>query len=127
MYKIEKTKYGIKNTFSSNIDASEMSEWKKESELLLEKMLKEFVVYIDMIDLKVLSDDAKAIIAEGQKMYREKGMKRSVVIVKSATVALQFKNIARETGIYDYERYFSSDKDGYEDKAMLWLLEGKEE
>lgn len=126
MYKIEKTEYGIKNTFSGNIDATEMNEWKKESEVLLEDMPKEFVVYIDMIGLKILSDDAKHIISEGQKIYRQKGMKRSVVVLKSATVALQFKNIARETGIYDYERYLSSEKDDYEDKAMLWLLEGKE-
>lgn len=126
MYKIEKTEYGIKNIFSGTIDASEMNAWKKESEALLEKMSGDFVVYIDMIDLKVLSEDAKQIIAEGQKVYRKMGMKRSVVVLKSATVALQFKNIARETGIYDYERYLSSEKDDYEKKAMLWLLEEKD-
>jgi len=90
-------------------------------------MPNEFTVYVDMTDLKVLSDDAKKkIISDGQKEYREKGMKRSVVIVKSAIVALQFKGIARETGIYDYERYFSSDTQDYEKKALTWILDGKD-
>jgi hypothetical protein len=40
-----------------------------------------------------------------QNHFRSKGMARSVVILAGSIVTLQFKRIANETGIYEWERY----------------------
>ena len=42
---------------------------------------------------------------EGQKLFKNAGMERSVVILSTAMVTMQFKRIAKETGIYEWERY----------------------
>jgi len=124
MYKLEKTEYGIKIIFSGNIDVSEVLQWKTESELLLEDM-SNITVYTDISD-GVLSNDAQLEIVEAQKIYREKGIKKSVIIVSSVDKVFQFKEIALEHGIYDYERYISLDVQNYEAKALAWILEDKD-
>ncbi len=48
------------------------------------------------------------LMEEGQKEYKERGMTRSVVILDSAIMAMQFKRLAKDTGIYQWERYIDA-------------------
>ncbi|MCK7514850.1 MAG: hypothetical protein MZV70_69840 [Desulfobacterales bacterium] len=66
--------------------------------------------------------DAKAEMTKGQVLYKQAGLKRSAVILNSATTTLQFKRIAKESGIDSWERYFdASNEPDWEKKAMDWL------
>jgi hypothetical protein len=78
-----------------------------------------------MRNLKPLPPDAQASMEEGQKLYKQKGMERSVVILNSASLTMQFKRIAKETGIYEWERYVDASKTADWEKVGLdWVKKG---
>lgn len=108
MYKIDKTKYGYRLTFGGFITKDEMEKWLEESKKILKTTSRKFGVFVDMRTLKPLVSEAQDAMKEGQKLYKQKGMERSVVILENAITTLQFKRIAQETGIYDWERYIDA-------------------
>jgi hypothetical protein len=126
MYKIEPQSYGFRLTFGDFISASEMREWVNDSRKALAIAPKGgFGVFVDMRTLKPLPQDARPVMETGQKLYKMSGMTRSVVIVESAMVALQFRNIAQDTGIYDWERYISApDNPMWEQMGLDWITNG---
>mgnify|MGYP006288896929 CR=1 FL=1 len=122
MYSIERTGYGYKLTFGDFIQAEEMKKWVEDSKAKLVSAPSSFTVLIDMRTLKPLGPDAQKYMQEGQKLFKEKGMERSCVILANPTITLQFKRIAKETGIYAFERYIdASADDAWETKALAWL------
>lgn len=124
MYKIEKKDYGYQLTFGDFIRSEEMQQWVEDSKQELASCPAEFGVFVDMRTLKPLAPETQAHMQEGQKLYKAKGMTRSVVIVNSALIALQFKRIAKETGIYEWERYLdASAMDNWEEVGIRWLTE----
>lgn len=61
----------------------------------------------------------------GSKEYKSKGMKRSVVILDSAIMAMQFKRLAKDTGIYEWERYIdASTHSNWEKLGEEWIVNG---
>jgi len=127
MYKIEKKDWGYKLTFSDFIKAEEMQRWHDESKQILLSSPKEFGVFVDMINMKPLPSDAQEVLKEGQRLYKEKGMVRSVVIVNSTILKLQFQRIAKNTGIYDWERYIdASTVPNWEEVGIAWIKDGED-
>ncbi len=123
MYKIEKTGYGVKLTFSGLIHVDEMKQWVAESQKTVKSLPPKFGVFIDMRELKPLGSDSQSIMQSGQILYKQAGMERSVVILANALVTMQFKRIAKETGIYEWERYIDASKNAnWEDAAKKWLV-----
>lgn len=123
MYRIEKSDFGFKLTFGGLIDAAEVTEWLRESEKVLAEQEEGFYVFVDMRKLVPISEAAQNVIADGQRFYKKMGMIRSVVILSSPVVTQQFKRIAQDTGIYEWERYVDSSTDpDWEQIAMDWLL-----
>jgi hypothetical protein len=108
MYKIERKPYGYKLTFGGIMTVDEMKQWVEDSKKTLEGAKGKFGVFVDMRTLGVLDPKAKAAMEDGQKLYKMKGMERSVVILASATLTFQFKNIAKSSGIYQWERYLDA-------------------
>lgn len=127
MYKIEVTDYGVKLTFDGFIKQAEMSQWVTESENIVKTLSPGFGVFVDMRGLKPLPQDAEAEMQKGQKLYKECGMTRSVVILANATTTMQFKRIAKETGIYEWERYINASKvDDWEQQGIKWLTDAED-
>lgn len=61
----------------------------------------------------------------GQREARQHGMIRSVVILANSTVTYQFKRIALQSGIYDWERYIDeSNEPDWEQKGLDWVVNG---
>jgi len=108
MYGIEKKDWGYQLSFGGFLTAEEMQAWVEESQELLKKAKPGFGVFVDMRTLRPLPPDAHALMQEGQKLYKGRGMARSVVILASALLTLQFKRTAQQTGIYEWERYIDS-------------------
>ncbi len=122
MYRIEKKPYGYKLTFSGFIQAAEMQKWVEESRKALAAAPSKFGVLVDMRTLKPLAADAQALMQEGQKLYKQKGMVRSAVVVDSAMTKMQFQRIARTSGIYQWERYIDgSSVKNWEQVAADWI------
>jgi hypothetical protein len=125
MFKIEKQEYGYKLTFGGFIEAPEMKQWAEESRKKLVEAPRTFGVFVDMRTLSPLPVDSQEHMQEGQKLYRKKGMTRSVVIVDSAITKVQFRRIAKETGIYEWERYINASAVADWEKVGLdWISEG---
>jgi hypothetical protein len=54
---------------------------------------------------------------------RRHGLLRSAVIVSTATAALNIKQMAWRTGVYEWERYFDASHDpGWEHHATDWIV-----
>ena len=123
MYKIEKTGYGVKLTFGGLIQPEEMKKWVVESQAIVKSLPAKFGVFVDMRELKPLSPEAQLEMQTGQKLFKGAGMERSVVILNNAVTTMQFKRIAKETGIYEWERYIDASKNAnWEETGRNWLL-----
>lgn len=123
MYKIEKMNYGFKLTFGEFINAEEMKQWVNDSEKELETVSGKFGVFVDMRTLKPLPDEAKTHMESGQKLYKLRGMERSVVILDNAITRMQFKRIGKQTGIYEWERYINAkDDENWEKTGEDWII-----
>lgn len=123
MYKIEKRSSGYILSFSGKMDANEMQRWFNDSQRNLTTEIRpSFGVIIDMRDLQPLSADAKDNMIAGQKLYKEKGMNKSAVILNSGAVCQQFKNLALISGIYKTERYIDASQiENAIDVAIRWV------
>ncbi len=127
MYSIKKTEYGFRLRFGGSIEADEMEMWKEELRSALRSIRKGFAVFVDMRTLEPLSDEAQIPMNEGQRLALEAGMSRSVVILKDNITTLQFIRIARQSGIYETERYISAvENPAWEEMGLAWILDGKE-
>jgi hypothetical protein len=127
MYKIERTNYGYRLTFSGYICADEMKKWLEESHKILSTAPIEFFVFVDMRNLKPLPRDSQDLMTSGQNFYLQKGMKRSVVIVGNPVTKIQFKRLAIKSGIYTWERYIDIETEpNWEQKGLDWILKAKD-
>ena len=126
MYTIEKKTYGYRLTFSGWIRNAEMQAWVQEAKQVLSCHQGDgFGVFVDMRDLKPLEADTSAVMVEGQAAFKQKGMVRSVVILSSPIVAMQFRRLAKDSGIYQWERYLDTQsvKD-YQSVGEAWITKG---
>jgi len=105
MFKIEKTDLGFYLTFAGDMTKPELQKWYEESEQVLTGQHGAFGVIIDMRTLAPLPHEAQAMMVLGQSMYRNHGMQRSCVILEDAITTIQFMRLARQSGIFKYERY----------------------
>ncbi len=126
MYRIEKRSSGYILTFSGDIGEAEMQRWKDESERkLAAETAASFGVIIDMRNLLPLKSEVQSIMISGQRLYKERGMKRSAVILSSADICRQFTNLAVQSGIYATERYIDASSEANSiQKAVDWVKSG---
>ena len=127
MYGIEKTDYGYHLTFAGRILEFEMADWVEESREVLNKQRGKFSVFVDMRNLDPIATESQVQMQKGQRLYKQKGMERSVVILENPTLTLQFRRIAKQTGILPLERYIDTSlvKD-WEEVALNWIKNGIE-
>lgn len=127
MFEIKKTTYGFRLVFAGIIAAPEMQRWVEESKKALVGAPPKFGVFVDMRDLKPLSGDAKLVMEEGQKAFKMKGMARSVVILSSQIITIQFRDIAKKSGIDAWERYINAEGNPkWEVQGIAWIQNGTE-
>jgi hypothetical protein len=127
MYKIEKTPFGVHLTFGGYIPRRELEQWLTESKDVLKSMPEKFVVFVDMQEMELLPPESRPVMIDGQRYYRAQGMQRSVVILKDKVTMLQFKGIAKETGIYEWERYIDANAEpDWEQVGLDWVIHGND-
>lgn len=125
MYKITEQRFGLLLTFKGFVDMDELEAWYRESGELLSTKSKPFGVIVDMRDIAPISIQARELFIKGQKMYHEMGMQRSAVILTKSLTLMQFRQLAKTSGIYQWERYFDADTDkDWLKNALLWIKSG---
>lgn len=127
MYRIDQTTYGLRLEFSGLIDESELVGFYEELDVATSRLEGPFTVFVDMRTLVPLSRAAMPQMLRIQRLARERGMTRSVVIFTNPATIQQFKRIAGESGIHPTERYLDSNNDpDWESNGLSWLLQGIE-
>jgi len=127
MYKIESKPFGFKLVFSGSIEIDEMKRWVNDSKKALAGHTGKFGVLVDMRTLLPLKPEVQAAMVEGQVEYKTKGMERSAVALANSIIALQFRRLAQQSGIYQWERYVDGSKEGnWEKVAEAWIVSGKD-
>jgi len=122
MYSIRKMPYGYHLLFSGSINKEEMQKWLLESQRALSTQVGKFHVFVDMRNLNLLSSETQAVMTEGQRLYKAKGLERSVVILNAPLTKLQFTQLAKQSGIYQWERYIdASSAADWEQVGINWL------
>lgn len=127
MYSIEKRPTGLLLTFKGLISAEEMTKWANEAKSILAKQQGDFGVIVDMRKLNPLPADAQKIMVDTQETFRKKGMRRSAVVLESAITTSQFRRLAKQSGIDQWERYINSTATpNWADAAVLWVRDAVE-
>lgn len=101
-----------------------MADWLKEAQTVLAGAPRSFGVLVDMRGLKLVAMESKELLLEGQKRFKAAGMQRSALILDSMLLTLQFKSIAKETGIHVGERYLTAATPDCEQRALAWIVDG---
>jgi hypothetical protein len=123
MYKIEIALHGFTLTFSGTIYAEELHRWLRDSErALAARKGRSFGVIVDMRYLLPLGPEARAVILNGQRLFKDSGLQRSVVVLRSLAITTQFRQLAKDSGVYRFERYINADEDpDWLEHALAWL------
>jgi hypothetical protein len=87
-----------------------MLRWLDSTQQALVTAQRGFGLILDLRALEPLAPDAWRVLARGLKLCQRRGMHRSAVIVRGRSVKDEFTRQARESGIYQWERYLSSEE-----------------
>ncbi len=127
MYEVINKKRYIVLRFSGYVGAQEMNEWLISTRVAMAGPTPSPFVMVDLREMAVLPKDAVPLMEEAQRAANKSGLVRSVIIVKSTILRMQFERIAKGTGIYEKERYISAEiNPNWEKDAEAWLLDGVE-
>jgi len=123
MHKIEVTNYGVKVTLNGFIQTEEALEWFTKMKEALKKTSRGFKVFVDMRGFKPATQNVQKYFVDIQKEFKDYGMSKSVVILDNEVAVLQLKRTAKESGIYEHERYITPENNpNWESQAMDWIL-----
>jgi hypothetical protein len=125
VYRVERTSYGLRLTLSGAMSSDEVQRWGRDVVEALLHLERPFGVFVDMRQLVPPPPEEQGALKHAQIRARQLGMRRSVVIVDNAETAAEFERIARQTGIYTYERYIDAVADPrWEQRGLDWIVDG---
>ena len=127
MYEFSQQQGYIKLTFKGHIGEEEMREWMEGTLASFDQPNHPRHVMVDLREMIVLPKQALPTLETVQRKALASGMIRSALIVKSAIIQMQFERVAKATGIFAKERYFSAETaPNWEKAAEAWILHGTE-
>src|SRR2546426_866903 len=108
MWNISDQSFGFVLTFAGRPDATQLAAWVEESKRRLTRPLPaQWGLVVDMCELQALDSAAQDVMAEGQRLFKQRGMSRVAVVVKDAITVLQFRRLGRGTGVDSIERFIN--------------------
>jgi len=121
----EPTPYGLRTNIFGFFTLDEANDWRKDYERIVPGLKPGFGQLVDLRDKKAYTPEVNQVIQDVMRYVRKGGLTRSAVIVSSAMTKMQISRLAKETGMYEYERYLdaTADKD-WERKALDWIQKG---
>lgn len=125
MANIVKTPYGFRLTMTGKCTVDDMNKYLADLKVNLDQSHGEFHLLEDLRGLQPLTNDARAILESGQKLAKQKGMKRSCALLNNGEVAAQLIGISKLIGTSATERYVNTtNRPGWEAIAENWLVNG---
>lgn len=128
MWNIARQSFGFVLTFEGALTPADLQAWRAQALRELAKLPPPgWGVVVDMRQLQPLSSEAQAVMVDGQQAFKKAGMKRSAVALNDAVATMQFRRLARQSGIDAWERYINvAETPGWQAAAKRWVVEGAE-
>lgn len=124
MYLINHTDYGLRLRLSGTMLVNEVKAFGRDLDRTFETIAKPFSVFVDMRDLLPIDEPAQQEIIAIQLKFLKAGAVKSVVVLNNPTTTYQFKRIALQSEVYDYERYIDASADpDWESNGLKWLVD----
>jgi len=117
------TEYGYRSAFTGSVSPEEGAAWFEEVKRAIAGR-NSFGQFIDLRGQRVQNDATAGDIQQAMSYLLASGLKRSSVVLSSAVAKLQIMRLAKETGMYAYERYFDPSDEQWEAKALAWIVDG---
>jgi hypothetical protein len=118
------TPYGYRTTISAPFPEDAATAWFEDIKRVIAGK-RSFGQLVDLRGQKPYSDATNKIIQDAMTYVRAHGMTRSSVVLASAMTKMQIMRLAKEVGMYAYERYFdASSQPEWERMAMDWIERG---
>jgi len=130
MSDVEAVPYGL--TFHSKgfATAEDAKAWLEDYRAVLKVLAqkgKPFGQFADLRGYKPRAPEAQAYIAESMKAFKAAGGQRSIVLFDSRLASMQIKRLAKDSGLYEWERYIDTETyPDFEKVVLAWLNEGKD-
>lgn len=128
MWNISRQSFGFVLTFSGSLQLEELRQWQVQVRHELKTLPQgTWGVIVDMRALAPLPDEAQKLMVEGQQLFLKAGMKRSAVALNDAIITLQFRRLARQSGIDAWERYINAaGTSNWQSAAKRWVVDAIE-
>ena len=118
------TPFGYRTTITSPFPPAEATAWFADGNRVVGTPHK-FGQLIDLRGQRPTSEETSAIVQAAMQWVRTQGMERSAVVVANALTKMQIVRLAKDVGMYAYERYFdASSEPQWEAKAKAWIEHG---
>lgn len=122
-YQVEATPYGIRTSHSGYATPEEAVDWLEQCRKILGEP-HSFGQLVDLRGHKPNSPEVNEIVQEHMRFVRGHGLVRSAVVLSGVTSQMQIKRLAKETGMYEWERYLNAEDPEWERKAVEWIDNG---
>jgi hypothetical protein len=123
-----RTEYGFRVNAPGYITPPEAIAWFEDlrNKVALKKG-RPFGLLVDIRSQKANPPETQETIKQAMMWLRQSGMTRSAVVLDSAVARLMMVRMAKQSGVYDWERYIDAGKDpDWETKALGWIVHGHE-
>jgi hypothetical protein len=118
------TDYGYTSKFTGLLSLDEANAWSDDVKRAVEGQ-GSFGQLIDLRGQRAQTEQVNGIIQESMAYVIKCGMQRSAVVMSSAVMKMQIQRLAKEAGMYAYERYFDeSTQPEWESLALAWIVDG---
>jgi len=123
-YKIERTEFGVRLSIGPHPLLEEILQWAEDVKEKVHQVEGPFCVLADLRQVELIPPESQPILTEVQAYCRSRGMMRSACLLNNKLTALQFRRIAKSSGIYAWERYIDCNQHENAEKIALgWLLD----
>jgi hypothetical protein len=125
MYAIALHPFGYQLVFAEPFGKSETVAWLNDVERRLALAPASFGMILDLRDLAPLPPEARSVLAKGMQLFQDRGLLRCAVIVLTRNLQRQFTWLARQSGVYRWERYLSAEgTPDWHERATSWIVDG---
>ncbi|MBU8900402.1 hypothetical protein DRW03_07945 [Corallococcus sp. H22C18031201] len=123
-----RTEYGFRANATGYITPAEANAWFDDLRAKVAiKKGRAFGLMVDIRGQKANPPETQEIIKQAMGWLRQNGMVRSTVVLDSAVARLMMVRMAKQSGVYQWERYLDASKDSdWETKAIDWIVHGHE-
>jgi hypothetical protein len=117
-----RTTYGYRSTMIDPTTPEEGLRWVQE----LTEAIAGRTAFSQLVDLRQAvhqrGAEELAGISQVMRFVRERGLLRSAVVVADEFTALKIKQLAFDSGVYEWERYIDGSLPDWQERALDWVV-----